>query len=134
MKNPNALSYCLESRHNKYNLLFIFISIIAFEIILFTLAIVPSAQEYEISLHDIYPVWFWILIGLLMILPIGYLFITHVAKTDWFSWKTAYWLLGISVANDILLKLFPLIRGYLIYNPGGDTPSHFGYIKDIISF
>ncbi|MEA5086487.1 MAG: hypothetical protein VB007_04600 [Methanocorpusculum sp.] len=134
MKDPNALSYCLGSRHNKYNLLFILISIIAFETILFTLAIVPSAQGYEVSLHDIYPVWFWVLIGLLMILPIGYLFITHIAKTDWFSWKTAYWLLGISVANDILLKLFPLIRGYLIYNPGGDTSTHFGYIKDMISF
>lgn len=119
--------------HNKFNLLFVALSILAFEAIVLTLIIVPPATEFELSLHDIYPAWFWIVMGLIILAPLIYLLVTHIVKAKWFSLKTAYWLLSVACTTSVLTRFFSIIRGYHSYG-WGDTMPHLAYIVDVLEF
>ena len=119
--------------HNKFNLLFVALSVIAFEAIVLTLAIVPPATEYEVALHDVYPAWFWLVMGFIILAPLIYLLVTHIVKAKWFSLKTAYWLLGVACTTSVLTKIIPLARGYYAFG-AGDSHTHYGIIKDILEY
>ena len=99
-------------------------------LILGTLFITPPASGYELSLHDIYPPYFWILFGTIALLPLIYLLFTYI-RWERFSWKTLYCLTFFTIISSVLFRYIPLIRGYLSYS-GCDLHTHYGTIISIL--
>jgi hypothetical protein len=90
------------------------LSIISLLFCLGILFIVPSAQGYELSIYDAYPLIFWIL----LILSIG--FATLLIIRSYFSGSN-YYFLGFFTINiiDIIILFLPKIRGYLFFSLTG---------------
>lgn len=87
---------------------------------------VPPANQYEISLYDTYPSYFWALVAGALLA--GLLAIVVSAKRD----GDRSWIFGLLIAllvNSMLL-LMPFIRGYQMYGDG-DALTHLGYVKEI---
>ena len=105
------------------------ISILLNLIPLILIVITPSAQQYEFSIYDAYPWYFWLSIFCSIFL--GQLILTiHV----FFKLENKLWFLGLIpvLVSDVILLFMPIIRGYFIYG-NGDIYTHIGLIKDIIS-
>jgi len=90
--------------------------------------LVPPANQYEISLYDVYPAVFWVL--LLGAMLVGSLVIFgSIAVPDDRSWVFG---LLIVLLSNALLFLLPYIRGYAMYGRA-DPLTHLGYVRDIIT-
>jgi len=88
----------------------------------------PPATEYEISLYDSYPPFFWgCVIGSLFAGSL--LIFTSVGNPNERSWVFGTLLM---LATDALLLLMPLIRGYIMYGDA-DPLTHLGYVQDIVN-
>lgn len=88
--------------------------------------VIPPANQYEISLYDTYPGYFWALV-------VGALFaglfaiVLSASRSEDRSW--VFGLLIVLVTYSMLL-LMPYIRGYQMYGDG-DALTHLGYVKEI---
>ncbi len=108
------------------------LAIVAFVCITSALAIIartPPATGYELSIYDAYPPYFWFLI--VASISCGIVILVHQAFS---KEKSNWWLAGLCIilfSNSMFLGL-PFFRGYAIY-PTGDTPTHLGLMKDIIT-
>lgn len=106
------------------------IAIIFLTLALYVIAITPPATGYETSIFDAYPAYFWFL--LTATITCGIVILLHQALFA--EKKSMLWLVGLAIiilTNTIFL-LLPYFRGYVFY-AGGDTPTHLGYIKDILA-
>ena len=129
MSDPsNSQSQYTSCLHNKVLLV---LAVLCFAGASLILAIIPPASGYEYSLYEIYPLIFWILLGILFFFPFAYLYITTSDRLQIsFQKKNAYRLLVLSLATLLLALYIPLARGYVMY-AGGDTHTHLGYVLDI---
>ena len=96
--------------------------------LLCVIIVTPPASEYEISIYDAYPVYFWIILIGSVVCGISILLIQAFSKNH-----DRWWIAGLSLiilANSIFLFL-PEFRGYALYGRW-DTLSHLGYIRDIL--
>lgn len=96
---------------------------------LIIIASTPPATGYELSIYDAYPLYFWFL--LIAAIGCGIGILLHQAFAEK---KSRWWLAGLAaiiLANSIFL-LLPEFRGYFFVGRG-DTPSHLGYIKDVLN-
>ena len=90
--------------------------------------VIPPANQYEISLYDAYPGYFWLFVvgamfaGTLVI-------VGSVRRPGDRSW--VFGLLLVLVTNGLLL-LMPYIRGYQMYGRS-DAMSHLGFVQDIVN-
>jgi len=129
MSEPSDSQY-ISYLHNKVLLI---LAVLCFACASLILAITPPTSGYEYSLYEIYPLVFWILLGILFISPFAYLYITTSGcfRVS-FQKKNAYGLLILSLATLLLALYIPAARGYVMY-AGGDTHAHLGYVLDICS-
>lgn len=89
--------------------------------------VVPSANQYEFSLYDAYPVYFWwLIVGALFT---GALVIAGSALLP----ADRSWVFGVVLIlmTNVLLFLLPSIRGYYMYGRS-DPLSHIGFVEDIV--
>lgn len=94
-----------------------------------TVAIVmPSASGYEISIYDVYPGYFWVLI-VGAIVTGSFVIIGSMRTSGDRSW--VFGLLIVLLSNALVL-LLPYIRGYYFYGRS-DALTHIGFVKDILS-
>jgi hypothetical protein len=108
------------------------LAMVCFLGVLLILAIIPPSAGYENSMYQIYPLSFWILTGIIYLLPLLYVYLSNKSNPLLvYQKKTVYFLLMISLVTILLCFSLPLIRGYFAFT-AGDTLSHFGYIQDII--
>jgi hypothetical protein len=125
-ETPN--SQYISYHHNKVLLIF---AVLCFAGASLILATTPPASGYEYSLYEIYPLTFWILLGILFFSPFAYLYITASGRFRIsFQKKNAYGLLVLSLATLLLALYIPTAGGYVMY-AGGDTHTHLGYVLDI---
>ena len=96
---------------------------------MFTIAIIPPANSYEISIYEAYPVSFWFFI--FGSIGCGICILVHQAFYG--EDKSKWWFLGFSaiIFTNFILLFLPIFRGYAVYGRE-DTLTHIGYIKDII--
>ncbi|GGK72754.1 hypothetical protein [Haloarcula sebkhae] len=90
--------------------------------------LVPEANQYELSLYDAYPLYFWALL-------IGSMFLgTMVILADARQSEGRSWLFGLALVllADTILLLLPYLRGYKLWGRG-DTLSHIGFARDIVA-
>lgn len=87
----------------------------------------PLAREYELSIYDAYPWYFWLLIILGVIS--GICIIIYSSFND-----DKLWIVGIYIVifTNLVIILLPIFRGYFINSPQ-DEITHLGFIKDIFS-
>jgi len=97
---------------------------------LFTVAQVLVTSGYEISIYEVFPFYFWIL--LIIAMSSGIFIIVNSLKENE---KSNWWILGLFliIYVNLILFLLPIFRGYYTYGRG-DVLAHIGYIKDIIQF
>jgi len=105
------------------------ISVLIFISLVFAMAIsTPPVADYEISIYDAYPPYFWFLL-------IAYISCNIVLLIcQGFNKISSNWLvfafIGILFSNMLIL-LLPIARGYLTLGRG-DVLTHIGEIKEII--
>jgi hypothetical protein len=104
------------------------LSIIAFVSIIFSVIIIaqtPYSNTYEISIYNVYPIYFWILLSI----PISIAFLKVIIeeKSNYYTFT----ILGGALFSIFILLGLPFFRGYPFYG-AGDTLTHLGMIKDIV--
>ena len=107
------------------------LSIINFLLILSILVVIlftPTANLYEISIYDAYPLYFWFLVILSLFIGVIILIKSYLDKEGHNNWLFGF--LAILITNLILLSL-PLSRNYFIFGRG-DALTHIGYMKNIL--
>lgn len=105
---------------------FVFISLIAFII-----ARTPPASSYEISIYQVYPVYFWMLVIGTMFCGILVLIRNAFCKGQpSYLYLYGYFLL---IALNLIIITLPIFRGYFIKS-GGDEITHIGYIFDVLKY
>lgn len=90
--------------------------------------LVPPAKQYEISLYDTYPIYFWgLIIGAMFL---GAMVVVGSATNP----EDGTWMFGLAlmVVTNALVLLLPFIRGYRMYGRG-DALTHIGFVRDIIN-
>ena len=113
----------------KFNKYLLIIALILINVTIFFILVIPPVIEYELSIYNIYPSYFWYLIIINNTFGIYILFkqaFSHKRNNDW--------LIGLFIiifSNSLFLSL-PYVHGYALF-PGGDSQTHIGYIKDIFS-
>lgn len=96
---------------------------------LYILSNTPTARGYEISIYNAYPLFFWYLFSLTMILGISLTIYFIVKGVN--LWR--YSILSILIADTIVLFL-PAIRNYEFYALGGsDIFAHLAWSKYILN-
>lgn len=86
----------------------------------------PPANQYEISMYDAFPPYFWVFVVGAML--VGVLVIVASVKVpNDRSWAYG---LGLVLLTNVLLLSLPLSRGYRMYGQA-DPMSHLGFIHDI---
>jgi len=100
-------------------------------VILIIITKVQVAKGYEISIYDVYPTYFWLLIISVLLICIFYCL--HILFYKNFFDKS-FILIPIFtiIFTTILLILLPLIRNYAIFDRS-DALSHIGLMKDILN-
>lgn len=96
--------------------------------VLFFIAKTPVANKYEISIYDIYPNTFWLILLCGIFSSIFILLLYSYRSFDSSAWITGFFLL--TFINGMII-LLPFFRGYLMYGRG-DALSHIGHLQDII--
>lgn len=89
----------------------------------------PPASQYELSIYDAYPIYFWVLVvGATLV---GSLVILASATPP----INRSWMFGLILVfmTDVLVLLLPYLRGYRMYGRA-DAMTHLGYIQDLIAF
>jgi hypothetical protein len=110
----------------KFQAIILPISICLISVII-TIIKIPAAKNYEFSIYDAYPSYFWISIVFLIFSGIlATLFGIYYGCI----YQSRFGILIILISDTILLSM-PLIRGYYIYGRG-DVLTHMGMIKDIL--
>jgi len=99
---------------------------VAFFLVLIIIARIPPANGYEISIYDVYPWFFWVIISILLASPLIAIVLGNMSGQIQFTYLiNVYALLSIFV-----LLTLPAFRGYPFYG-AGDTYSHIGWINEI---
>jgi len=97
---------------------------------LYVINITPPASGYEISIYNVYPQYFWLL--LIVAIACGIIILVyHIFN----KLKSQWWLSGFSLilATNLVILLLPFFRGYTAFaRTRGDELTHIGYIKDIL--
>jgi len=89
-------------------------------------SLVGPAGGYEFSIYDAYPLAFWVLAGIGLL--VGQALLLRRAFGDADSrWRYG---LAIVVGIEVIILLLPYLRGYPIFNRS-DVLTHVGYIRDI---
>lgn len=109
--------------------LMVIICFLLISIILINLIKTPPAKGFELSIYDAYSPFFWYAIIFINAIAILILFISAISQES-----QKYWIIGfiISIYINSIFLLLPALRGYVIYGRG-DTLTHLGYIRDILS-
>ena len=97
---------------------------------LFVIAITPLASGYEISIYNVYPQYFWLL--LIVAIACGIIILVYHTFT---KSQSQWWLTGFSLilSTNLVILLLPFFRGYTTFaRTRGDELTHIGYIKDIL--
>lgn len=89
-------------------------------------ALVGPARGYEFSIYDAYPVVFWVLAGVGLLVGQALLLRRAFGTADG-RWRYG---LAIVVGIEVLILLLPYLRGYPVFNRS-DVLTHVGYIRDI---
>ena len=101
--------------------------------ILITIAIIFAAQKpatgYEASIYASAPFLVWVCLGIAIAIGIG---ITVYQTTHNNASKA--WIMGLSliILTNITICALPIIRGYYLWNGGGDTGAHLGIIQQLL--
>ena len=88
----------------------------------------PASTSYEMSIYDVYPLYFWFLLIFSIFTGTLVLIESYPVANETKYWKIG--LLAIIVSNIILL-IMPIIRNYPIFGRE-DILSHLGWIKYIM--
>ncbi len=110
----------------KRNRFVLFLSMLIFTLILFTIAITPSATGYEVDIYGAYPSYLWGLIIFSLLLGITIVLYSESKK------YITYGFIIIVLTNLILLSI-QFLRGYFFFN-GGDLFTHVGFATDISEY
>jgi hypothetical protein len=88
-----------------------------------------TANGYEISIYDVYPVYFWLF--LIISIFCGFILMVTESLNDY---ESKQWILGFLVVlfSNVIILLLPFFRGYSVLGRG-DVLSHIGYSIDIIN-
>ncbi|MDH7511202.1 MAG: hypothetical protein QHH04_09215 [Methanolinea sp.] len=114
------------------NLIIKFIAILGLGLIffsLYTILLIPPASNYEFSIYDSYPFYFWLTLIFAIIIGISILAIIGFNDEN----ENNQWIFGLLIiflVNSILLFM-PFVRGYLNFGYG-DVLTHIGWMKDIL--
>lgn len=114
-------------KHFKYDQidkLLVITSFISILIALIIIEVIPTATNYEISIYDVYPIYFWILLSI----PISMAFLKVIIEEK--SDNYTFIAIGGALFSLFILLSLPFFRGYPFYG-AGDTFTHLGMIKDI---
>ena len=108
------------------------LSIIAFASITVSVLIINfagTANGYEISIYNAYPVYLWFFIILAMLCGI-ILLVYHSFNEK----KSNLWIVGLLalILTNVIILLLPLFRDYFVMG-SGDVLTHIGFAKDIIN-
>lgn len=107
------------------NFLLPLLAVMFLNISLFIILNTPSAQGYEISIFDVFPIYLWIFIAVTIIISIFTLLNNDLDV------RTRKITLLLFLLTDFLILCLPLIRGYFFYGRG-DVLTHLSYITDIM--
>lgn len=120
------IPFLITKIHLKVILLINYFLLLSVLIIIFS---TPPADSYEFSIYGAYPLYFWFLLLLSIILGMLSAILSILNNS-----LRKYWILGfLAEITAVSLVLFlPLIRGYYIYG-SGDILTHIGYMLDIES-
>ncbi len=97
---------------------------------LLVIDITPPASSYEISIYDVFSLYFWLL--LIIAIACGIFILIYYTFT---KLKSSWWLSGFSLVltSNLVILLLPFFRGYTVFaRTRGDELTHIGYIKDIL--
>jgi len=116
-------------RNNVLNKIIVYIDLFLVVLIIGLLTQVPFASGYEISIYDIYPIYFWVLLGITLFVS-AWLFLISTFKGGGNNlWK--YGFFSMIIVNLILVSM-PLIRKYFFYGIG-DPLTHVFHTMFIIN-
>ena len=113
-----------------YKTLISTLTLISFVCILFQLVIilnVGTVSGYEISIYNVYPFYFWVLMEIPLLIPF-FVFILAGKQGERYPKMT----LVSALISVLILLSIPLFRGYPFYG-AGDIYSHLALIKEIIA-
>lgn len=99
-----------------------------FFIVLAIIAGTPSANGYEISIYDVYPWYFWLIISILLSSSLIAIILENMTGHIKFSYLNL--IVFFAFLSIIMLITLPAFRGYPFFGKG-DIYSHLGLIKDI---
>ncbi len=91
--------------------------------------IVGVASQYEVSIYSAYPIYFWILMIIVLFLTFLNVFFLIEKKTNYISVILTFF---ASVNSLAILLFLPLFRNYYFYDPF-DSLTHLGYVVDIFN-
>ncbi len=89
--------------------------------------ITGAASQYEVSIYSAYPIYFWILLIIVLFLTFLNIFFLVEKKTNYTS---VILTIFASINSLVIFLLLPLFRNYYFYNPF-DSLTHLGYVNDI---
>lgn len=106
--------------------------LIAFVFILLSLVIIifkNTANGYEISIYDSYPIYFWLFLLISIFCGLLIMVVDSLNDTESKWWKVGFF---IVIFSNTIILLLPFFRGYLTFGTG-DVLSHIGYTLDIMN-
>lgn len=120
------ISFRITNFHLKIILLINYFLLLSVLIIIFSTS---PADSYEFSIYGAYPLYFWFLLLLSIILGMLSTILSILNNS-----LRKFWILGFlaGIIAVSLVLFLPLIRGYYIYG-SGDILTHIGYMLDIES-
>lgn len=87
-----------------------------------------TANGYEISIYDVYPIYFWLLLLISMFCGFIIMFTDSLNDKESEWWKLGFFII---IFSNIIILLLPVFRNYLTFGRA-DVLSHIGYSLDII--
>ena len=122
-----------QMEKHAYNKLYLTTAVCLLSVLCVIVAATPQATGYEYSIYEMYSPLFWIVAGVIFLLPLLYLYLTRQDDKQFrFDFKTANRLLIISGLTLLLLLSMPFARGYVAIT-SGDALAHIGYAVDIMN-
>ena len=111
-----------------WNSVLLIIAVLLINFALIIILLTPLAKNYEISIYDAYPIYFWLFLIISIFLAQIVILRSAATKND------KYWKYGLVIILliDTLLLFLPLIRGYYFFGRN-DELYHLGLIKTLIN-
>lgn len=96
---------------------------------LIEIILTPTSAVYEVSIYSAFPLTFWVILILSMILGQAAIILCIIQKLDRASFIIGF--IPILMTTTVLLCM-PAARGYFIY--GSEDPmAHIGYMRDLVN-